>query len=168
MVGLRARVLSFADSLWSPSNLTHNNSSNPGLASIVHIFLSLFFFLKICLHIWRELTRKRIGMNGHIFNARFSEWPERLFVDRKLFKFIQGFQSINNPAQAGEEDVSYNNMWNISRCTAFIKRKGYLLSKHCVLHIQMGLFGICDEKLGAVCVGAVVSHWDHSSNIMLK
>lgn len=33
-----------------------------------------------------------------------------------------------------------------------------LLSKHCVLHVQVGLFGICDEKLGAICVGSIICH----------
>lgn len=48
------------------------------------------------------------------------------------------------------------------------QQKDDILSKHCVLHIQVGLFGVCDEKLGTIRVGAIVCHWNHSSDIMLK
>ena len=42
-----------------------------------------------------------------------------------------------------------------------------LLSKHGVLHVQMRLLGVREEELGAVGVGAVVCHGDHSSDVML-
>lgn len=32
----------------------------------------------------------------------------------------------------------------------------------------MWLFGIREEKLGAICVGSIVGHGDHSSHIVLQ
>lgn len=48
------------------------------------------------------------------------------------------------------------------------RAKGRVLSKHGVLHVQMRLFGICEEELGSICVGAVVCHRDHPPHIMLQ
>lgn len=45
-----------------------------------------------------------------------------------------------------------------SHITPIYGYKGCILSKHGVLHVQMGLFGIGEEKLGAICVGAIVCH----------
>lgn len=82
--------------------------------------------------------RKRIGMYSHVLNAGFSERPEGLFIDGLFFEFVQRFQAIDD------------------------------FSKHRVLHVQMGLFGIRDEKLGAIRVGAIVCHRNHSSDVVFE
>ena len=43
-----------------------------------------------------------------------------------------------------------------------------LLGKHSVFHVQLGLLVIDDEELGTVCVWAIVSHWHHSSRVVLS
>lgn len=46
----------------------------------------------------KDLSSKRIGMNGHILYVGVSQWSECLFIDRKFLYFIQCFQAIDNPA----------------------------------------------------------------------
>lgn len=130
-------------------------------------------------------------MNSHILYVGFSQWSERLFIYRKFLYFIQCFQAINNPASWREHNVSYNfkwiSKWITARQTKSLKSLNdfpciiitfsrnthsssqiCVLSKHCVLHVQVRLLCICDEKLGAICVWAIVCHRDHPSYIMLK
>lgn len=42
-------------------------------------------------------------MYRHILNASFSEQPERLLIDRLLFKFIQCFQAVDDSVWGGGE-----------------------------------------------------------------
>lgn len=137
------------------------------------------FVLKANLCIWRErrLPSERVGVNGHVLYPCLCQRSERLLIDGKFLQFVQSFQSVDYPETCWRDSV--NLFWSISNCEAHSNWltiiislsymcTGCVLSKHGVLHVQVRLFGVCEEELGAVGVGAVVRHGDHASDVVLE
>lgn len=126
-------------------------------------------------------------MNGHVLYPALSERPECLLIHWQLLQLVQRFQTIDNPTSQQERGNKGKRKWtsedilkvsplglnqnksigNLRIITA-VHCISFILSKHCVLHVQMRLFGICEEKLGTIGVGAIICHRHHSSDIVLK
>lgn len=82
---------------------------------------------------------------------------EGLLMHRNLFQVVQSLPSINHPEIEGENSM--------------VEAKGMssvLLSNDGVLHVQVGLLGVCDEELGGIGVWSTVSHGNHASCIVLE
>ena len=82
--------------------------------------------------------RNRIGEYCDILDFDVVFRSVGFFIDWYLLEFVEGVEAVDQ------------------------------MSDDCVLHVQIGLLGVCDKKLRAVHVGPFVGHRDDAAFVVLQ